>query len=256
VTTSRVFASTTSHKAEPLLPTLEIFGRLGLVDVDLNLHHVLELGTPVDAIQSAVASHRLRIRAVSGGWCDFFHEPPQIDETFRSLDRQVRLAGQFGTDLLRVFFGRLARERFSAATRRTVCGNLEMLSDRHPSTRFVFENHDGASLQPEICREILERVDRPNIRMNFDPINFERAGVNSLAAVRLLAPFVAHVHLKGLEAGEYCEFGVGDVDLTPVLEALSRSGYGGSFSVEYEGPFDKTLRLYESVKRARQAVSR
>jgi sugar phosphate isomerase/epimerase len=67
---------------------------------------------------------------------------------------------------------------------------------------------------------------------------------------------VAHVHLKGLEAGEYCEFGVGDVDLTPVLEALSRSGYGGSFSVEYEGPFDKTLRLYESVKRARQAVSR
>ena len=39
---------------------------------------------------------------------------------------------------------------------------------------FNFENHDGASLHPEVCREILQRVDRPNIRMNFDPINFER----------------------------------------------------------------------------------
>ena len=35
-------ASTTSHKREPLLATLEVFGRLGLRDVDLNLHHVLE----------------------------------------------------------------------------------------------------------------------------------------------------------------------------------------------------------------------
>jgi hypothetical protein len=27
-------------------------------------------------------------------------------------------------------------------------------------------------------------------------------------------------------------------------------GYTGSFTVEYEGTFDRTLRLYESVRRA------
>jgi hypothetical protein len=48
--------------------------------------------------------------------------------------------------------------------------NLRDRSDRLPETTFVFENHDGGSLVPEICREVLERVDRPNIRMNFDPI--------------------------------------------------------------------------------------
>ena len=42
----RVLTSTTSHKAEPLLPTLEVFARLGLRDIDLNLHHILEFGTP------------------------------------------------------------------------------------------------------------------------------------------------------------------------------------------------------------------
>ena len=56
---------------------------------------------------------------------------------------------------------------------------LWRLSDLHPDMRFNFENHDGASLHPEVCLEILNRVDRPNIRMNFDSINFERAGATA-----------------------------------------------------------------------------
>ena len=74
-------------------------------------------------------------------------------------------------------------------------------------------------------------TDRPNIRMNFDPINFERAGVDSRHALEVVQPFVGHVHLKGVEAGEYCEFGVGDVDLSPVIQKLMDGGYTGSFSV-------------------------
>jgi sugar phosphate isomerase/epimerase len=118
----------------------------------------------------------------------------------------------------------------------------------------VFENHDGASQRPDICREILESVDRPNIRMNFDPINFARDGVDPVRAAQTLGPWIAHVHLKGLDRGEFCEFGAGDVDLEPTLDVLRTCGYQGQFSVEYEGPFDKTLRLYESVKRAKAAV--
>ena len=34
----------------------------------------------------------------------------------------------------------------------------------------------------------------------------------------------------------------------------SSSGYSGDFTVEYEGPFDGTLRLYESVERARKVA--
>jgi sugar phosphate isomerase/epimerase len=91
--------------------------------------------------------------------------------------------------------------------------------------------------------------------MNFDPINFERVGVNCMEAFEIVRPLVAHVHLKGLERGEYCEFGVGDVDLAPVLRGLAASGFAGSLSVEYEGPFDKTIRLYQSLQRARSALA-
>ena len=247
----RVLASTTSHKGEPLLPTLEIFARLDLGDIDLNLHHVLEAGVSVDAIRRIAGEHGLRLWAASGGWCDFFHDPPRIEETFRSVDRQVEIAGALDVSLLRLFFGRLKDEDYTPARRDTIVANLRGLAERHPGIGFVFENHDGASLNPEVCRDVLERVDRPNIRMNFDPINFERAGVDSRHALARLQPFIGHAHLKGLEAGEYCEFGVGDVDLAPVIRALVRGGYTGSFSVEYEGPHDKTLRLYQSVQRAR-----
>jgi sugar phosphate isomerase/epimerase len=107
---------------------------------------------------------------------------------------------------------------------------------------------------PDICRDVLGTVDRPNIRMNFDPINFARAGVDPAQALDTLGPLVAHMHLKGLDGGEFCEFGSGDVDLTPLLRRLLQRGYSGDFTVEYEGPFDGTLRLYESVERARKVA--
>jgi sugar phosphate isomerase/epimerase len=70
-----------------------------------------------------------------------------------------------------------------------------------------------------------------------------------------LQPQVGHVHLKGYADGSFCGFGEGDVDLLPALRALIAGGYGGDFTVEYEGAGDRTLRLYESVRRARAVVS-
>jgi sugar phosphate isomerase/epimerase len=254
-TPPRVLASTTSHKREPLLPALEVFAKLGLRDLDLNLHHILEEGVPVDAVKDAARTNGLQIWIVSGGWCDFFHGPPQSDETDRSVARQVDIAERLGAAQLRLFFGRLTYDAYSPTLRDIACLNLWRLSERYPNMLFNFENHDGASLRPEVCAEILERVGRPNIRMNFDPINFERAGVNCRTALEEVGAFVGHVHLKGLEHGEFCEFGVGDVDLAPVLQALESYGYRGGFSVEYEGRHDGTLRLYQSVKRAQAAIA-
>ena len=249
-----VLASTTSHKKEPLIPTLDVFGRLGLHDLDINLHHLIEAGVPVEDVASAVAANGQRVHVVSGGWCDFFHRPPEIDRTWASIDRQVGIARRLGVATLRLFFGRLARDAYSAAHLDTIGGHLQSLSARYPDMLFVFENHDGASLVPEICRAVLERADRPNIRMNFDPINFERAGVSGADTLAIVRPWIAHVHLKGLAAGEYCEFGDGDVDLTPLLRSLLEQGYRGAFTVEYEGTFDGTLRLYQSVLRARRIL--
>ena len=73
-------------------------------------------------------------------------------------------------------------------------------------------------------------------------------------ALTALQPFIAHVHLKGYTRGIFCGFGVGDVDLIPAIRSLIASGYAGAFTVEYEGPGDRTKELVESVDRARIAV--
>jgi sugar phosphate isomerase/epimerase len=250
----RVLASTTSHKREPLRPTLEVFGRLGLRDVDLNLHHILEEGESVATVAAAVAAHGLRLWMLSGGWCDFYQSAPAIEETFTSVARQVSIADTLGVQSLRLFFGRLPYRDYSRAVGEIIGANLSRLSDAHPHVTFVFENHDGASLHPEVCAEVLERVARPNIRMNFDPINFAKGGVDPMVALAVVRGVVGHVHLKGLAGGEYCEFGDGDVDLGPVLRSLVEEGYDGRFTVEYEGRADGTLRLYRSVQRARDAL--
>ncbi len=252
--TCRVLASTTSHKREPLISTLEVFARLGLTDLDLNLHHFIEGDLAVDVAAAAVATYGQRVWVASGGWCEFFHDAAQIERTFASVRRQVDMTHRLGARTLRLFFGRLPRASYGPIAERVIADNLRRLSDRDQDTLFVFENHDGASLVPEICREIISHVDRPNIRMNFDPINFARAGVDPDAAFAVLRPVVAHVHLKGLDRGELCEFGIGDVDLAPLVRDLVQRGYAGDFTVEYEGPGDGTVRLYRSVGRARIAV--
>jgi sugar phosphate isomerase/epimerase len=250
-----VLASTTSHKREELVPALDAFAKLGLRDLDLNLHHFLELGESPAVVARATAAAGQRVPVVSGGWCDFFHGPAAIDDTYRSVDRQVEIARTLGAATLRLFFGRLHAEAWSPEALDTAASNIARLADRHPDILFVFENHDGATLIPAVCRDILARVNRPTIRMNFDPINFVRVGVNAMEAFKTVEPWIGHLHLKGLEAGEFCEFGKGDVDLTPILARLMASGYAGGFTVEYEGHNDGTLRLYQSVKRAQATLN-
>lgn len=252
----RVFASTTSHKREPLLPTLAVFAKLGMKDLDVNLHPFIEDGMTAAQAVEGLTAHGHRVWAASGGWCDFFQGPPDIEKTFESVTRQLEVADRLGAPQLRLFFGRRTFSDYTPTAHDTVCRNLTRLSAAYPDTMFVFENHDGASLHPDVCREILEHVGRPNIWMMFDPINFAKVHVEPMGALEVLRPFVAHVHLKGLDRGQFCEFGGGEVDLTPVVKTLVDDGYPGSFSVEYEGPNDPTVRLFQSYTRATSLLNR
>ena len=83
----QILPSTTSHKSEALIPTLEVFARLGLTDLDLNLNHLIERGTAAADVRAALAANGQRVFIASGGWCDFFDQPPQIQTTFDSVER-------------------------------------------------------------------------------------------------------------------------------------------------------------------------
>src|SRR5258708_30805416 len=167
-----------------------------------------------------------------------------------SVDRQVALARELGVDRLRLFFGRMPYERWTPGRRGTAAGNSARLATQAPDVTFGFENRDGASSNPDVCAAILEDVNHPNVRLTFDPINFEHRGVKTMDALRRLQPLVGHVHLKGYAGGQFRGFGEGEVDLVPALDALIGGGYRGGVTVEYQGSRDRTLRLYQSGQRA------
>jgi sugar phosphate isomerase/epimerase len=252
----QILPSTTSHKTEAIIPTLEIFARLGFSDLDLNLNHIIERGSSSAEIRAALATNGQRVLIASGGWCDFFDQPPDMQRTFDSVERQVALTREFGVDRLRLFYGRLPYAQWSPTTRARAVDNVGRVGARYPDITFVFENHDGASSNPDVCAAILEDVHLPNVLHTFDAVNFEHRGVKTMEALRRLQPLVGHVHLKGYDGEHFCEFGDGTVDLSPMLEAFVGGGYRGAFTVEYEGAGDRTLRLYTSVQRARSVMGR
>jgi hypothetical protein len=102
--------SSVDHLAqhEPLRPTLELFPRLGLCDLDLNLNHIIERGVAIEGVRGGLGDNGQRVWIVVGGWCDFFDPPPKSAETVASVARQVAMARALGVDRLRLFFGWLS----------------------------------------------------------------------------------------------------------------------------------------------------
>lgn len=94
------------------------------------------------------------------------------------------------------------------------------------------ENHYGPSTHAEDILDLIERTGF-GLGVCLDLGNFY-ADQDALAAARLLAPRVVHVHYKvrrDQHEAEARELGYGDM-----LAVLGGAGYDGMFSVEYEGP--------------------
>ncbi len=105
----------------------------------------------------------------------------------------------------------------------------------------AIENHiDYTSAE---ILEILERVDSPNLKVNFDTGNTLRMMEDPVAAARRLGPHTVATHTKDLDAcrgvrpEEWYFFssvtvGTGLIDMRGVAIALKESGYDGVLAVE------------------------
>ena len=244
-----ILVSTVSYKNEPLEMVLYLFKSIGFRNIELHLNPLYhDILNPLQA-KKLFEKFRIKPYVFSGGWCDFFSFKPDINKTFNSVKKQVAIAKELRCNVIRLFFGRLSLFDYNQSHLNSIVNNLLCLSDRYKEITFVFENHDGASLNPKVCQEILQTVNKRNIQMNFDPINFERSGVSSKEALTILIPYIKHVHLKGLNGNELCEYGEGDVDLDSVINVLLDSNYNGYFTLEYEGRKNPTIRLMKSYEK-------
>jgi sugar phosphate isomerase/epimerase len=83
---------------------------------------------------------------------------------------------------------------------------------------------------------VLDAVDSPNFRLNFDNSHFEVMGCDFHAYVPQLTRYAVHTHMKdqrGIAPGfEFLVPGEGTFDYAAYLPAIEKAGYNGAITVE------------------------
>ncbi len=102
------------------------------------------------------------------------------------------------------------------------------------------EAHIGAALDTaEKAVQIVQEINSPHLRLNFDISHFDIIGMSIEEAVRLMAPYAAHTHVKDQRGRvpkyEFMIPGEGDFDFVAYLKAMDKAGYTGSITAEVSG---------------------
>lgn len=159
----------------------------------------------------------------------FGTRPQALDE----LHEWIEVAGALGGDLMRIVVGGPALrgvDPWEVQLARTVEPLREAAAhaSRHGIT-LAIENHGDMPCTALV--ELIERASAPSLGVCFDTANAPRVGEDACAAARLVAPLLAMVHLKDIEAPEHAAdfvagpctvpFGAGIVPVAAVLDALA-----------------------------------
>lgn len=131
-----------------------------------------------------------------------------------------------------------------ADERRVVIAHLKRLGDLAGELGMVLalETHKGPTQNAQAMLNLMNDLDHPSIRLNFDTGNiaYYNEGVDPADELEKVAPLVANVHLKDnrgrFEDWYFPAFGDGGaVDCRRVRSILDRVGYGGVYTIEIEG---------------------
>jgi len=132
------------------------------------------------------------------------------------------------------------------------------------SVTIAMEPHVSAVIDtPEKVLQLLELVDSPYLKVNFDISHFDIVGLTIQDTVAALAPHTAHTHVKDQRGRvpnyEFLIPGEGDFDYLNYLKAMQAHGYDGFITVEVSvmvqrrpgyDPFAAATLSYETLSRA------
>jgi sugar phosphate isomerase/epimerase len=207
---------------------IELRGAWGKNVLDLDDGEVRHARTLLDAAGCAVS-------AIGSPIGKSALDLPRAFELER-LDRAARLAAAFGISAVRIFSFYVGGD--PAARRDEVLARLQLLAERAQALGLTLLHENEKDIYGDTavrCHDIVSTIDSPALRAAFDPANFVQCGVRPMTeAWPLLAPYVAHVHIKDavLADGTVRPAGEGDGEIAALLAALDARGYRGYLVLE------------------------
>lgn len=133
---------------------------------------------------------------------------------------------------------------------------------------FAIEPHIGGALDsPEKAQWLMQYLNHPNVKLNFDYSHFYVQGRELSECISLCLPYSVHTHIKdGRMRNGVVEFmlpGDGALRLTGYFDAMNRAGSQLPICVEVSGmvwrsadydPWSAAIRCFGALDRARSAA--
>jgi sugar phosphate isomerase/epimerase len=250
-----IICNTISFRSKKLEEFIPILSELGLNKLELHAGHFYNKRINYKKIRNIFESNEIKVKVISGGWSNFTTN----DNTFKNIEKQIHIIKKLNCNKIRLFLGRLERKYFNDKIRKFIVKNLIHLSIKYPNIHFLFETHDGISLDYKIMYNLFNSVNKDNILIAFDPVNIEMKNIDSYSALENLYSFIGHMHLKGmksLSSGKklLCEYGSGDFSFDKILSYLKQKNYKNYLSIEYEGNKNPYIVLSKSYIKLKKDV--
>ena len=248
--------------------------KLGLKRIHLALQPFLEGGSRHGAAEGAAALDRVKARLASGEWKLSATMIGFPQEDYSTLDTIKKTGGVVPDDAWEANKKIVrAGAKLSAELKSPVLTlHAGFLDESDPvalkkytdRVKFIVDTcgEAGVPVAFETGQETAADLAKfmptvPGAGVNFDPANMILyAKGNPVEAVRTLAPWIRHVHLKDAVLtkkpgtwGTEVPWGDGEVDAPRFLAELKAAGYKGNFAIEREGGNDRTGDIALAAKR-------
>ena len=248
--------------------------KLGLKRIHLALQPFLEGGSRHGAAEGAAALDRVKARLASGEWklsATMIGFPQEDYSTLESIKKTggivpddvweankkiivagAKLSAELKSPVLTMHAGFLDESDPVALKKYT--DRVKFIVDTCGEAGVPVAFETGQETAADLAK-FLPTV--PGAGVNFDPANMILYGKGSpVEAVRTLAPWIKHVHLKDAVLtkkpgtwGTEVPWGDGEVDAPRFLAELKAAGYKGNFAIEREGGNDRTGDIALAAKR-------
>ncbi|WP_382308037.1 sugar phosphate isomerase/epimerase family protein [Herbiconiux sp. UC225_62] len=197
------------------------------------------------AVNDALDEAGLR-RVIGWGHPDGLHRGQDAD-ALEDLIRHIPRAGKVGADIMRIVASSMLYVDEPHGPQ--VEASIRMLKEatkvaEDNGVTLAIENHiDFTSLE---ILEIVQAIDSPNFRVNFDTGNALRLYEDPVEAARNLAPYTVATHTKdiitrrgGAPSERFlfwpsCPAGEGLIDFHGIARVLDDAGFEGSLAIELD----------------------
>ena len=192
-------------------------------------------------IRRLLADHGLALSAVAGHTSFFEDDPARNAANMQRLRDSLALAVELATPgdppILCSLLGGGMEEW--EAKKELVAERVSALGDYAASLGAILaaEPHSGTAFDtPHKALWLMERLNHPAVRLNFDISHFDIIGIGIDECVAPLAPWSVHTHVKDQRGifpkHEFLTPGSGPFDFVHYLSALHAAGYTGFIGME------------------------